>query len=38
LDLRGKATLTYGVGDAIANMRIVDAIFLSAGSGHWVNV
>ncbi len=33
--VRGEITLPYGVEDAIANMRVIDALFRSERSGHW---
>ena len=34
----GEKVLTYGVEDAIQNMKIIDAIFASAERGEWVDV
>ena len=34
----GEKVLTYGVEDAIQNMKIIDAIFASAERGAWVDV
>lgn len=36
--VRGLQALEYGVEDAIANMRVIDALFRSANSGKWENV
>jgi len=36
--VRGAAPLPYGVEDAIANMRVIDALFASERSGAWVTV
>ncbi len=33
--VRGEIALTYGVEDAIANMRVIDALFRSERSGKW---
>jgi len=33
--VRGEITLPYGVEDAIANMRVIDALFRSEKSGRW---
>jgi predicted dehydrogenase len=33
--LRGKAVPFFGIEDAIANMRVIDAIFASIKSGQW---
>jgi predicted dehydrogenase len=33
--VRGRETLAYGVGDAIAQMRVIDALFRSESSGKW---
>jgi len=33
--VRGEAPLDYGVEDAIANMRVIDALFRSERSGAW---
>jgi predicted dehydrogenase len=33
--VRGEAPLDYGVEDAIANMRVIDALFRSETSGAW---
>jgi predicted dehydrogenase len=33
--VRGKEKLTWGVGDAIQNMKIIDAFFRSEKSGRW---
>ncbi len=35
LAVRGQTALPYGVEDAIANMRALDAMFRSADSGQW---
>ena len=34
----GEATLPYGVEDAVASMRVVDALFASEKSGGWATV
>jgi predicted dehydrogenase len=36
--VRGEVTLPYGVEDAIANMRVIDAVFRSEESGRWEDV
>lgn len=36
--VRGEGTLDYGVPDAVANMRILDALYASGGSGRWEEV
>jgi predicted dehydrogenase len=36
--VRGEITLPYGVEDAIANMRVIDALFASEKTGAWVTV
>ena len=36
--VRGELALPYGVEDAIANMRVIDALFASEKSGAWVTV
>jgi len=36
--VRGQIPLPYGVEDAIANMRVMDALFASEHTGAWVNV
>jgi predicted dehydrogenase len=36
--VRGEIALPYGVEDAIANMRVIDALFASEKSGAWVTV
>jgi len=36
--VRGEIALPYGVEDAIANMRVIDALFASEKSGTWVNI
>ncbi len=33
--VRGEIELAYGVEDAIANMRVIDALFRSERSGQW---
>jgi predicted dehydrogenase len=33
--VRGEVALAYGVDDAIANMRVIDALFRSEGSRRW---
>ena len=33
--VRGEIALPYGVEDAIANMRVIDALFRSETSGAW---
>ena len=36
--IRGEIALPYGVEDAIANMRVIDALFASEKTGAWVTV
>ena len=36
--VRGEAPLPYGLDDARANMRVIDALFRSERSGHWEDV
>nr|MBP8019564.1 Gfo/Idh/MocA family oxidoreductase [Hylemonella sp.] len=36
--IRGEIALPYGAEDAIANMRVIDALFESEKSGGWVNI
>ncbi len=36
--VRGEIPLPYGVEDAIANMRVIDALFRSEQSGRWEDV
>ena len=36
--VRGEIALPYGVEDAIANMRVIDALFRSEKSGRWEDV
>jgi predicted dehydrogenase len=36
--VRGEVALPYGVEDAIANMRVIDALFRSEQTGHWETV
>lgn len=36
--VRGEEPLAFGVGDAVANMRVLDALFRSAQSGAWEKV
>jgi predicted dehydrogenase len=36
--IRGEIALPYGVEDAIANMRALDALFRSEQSGHWETI
>ena len=36
--VRGEIQLPYGVEDAIANMRVIDALFRSERSGRWEDV
>ena len=36
--VRGEMPLPWGVEDAIANMRVIDALFQSEKTGGWVNV
>ena len=36
--IRGEKVLTYGVEDALQNMKVLDAIFASAERGGWVEV
>jgi len=38
LAVRGETELPYGVEDAIANMRVIDALFRSERSGGWEEV
>lgn len=38
LAVLGEGALAYGVDDAIASMKVLDAIFASERSGGWVNV
>jgi predicted dehydrogenase len=33
--VRGEIALEHGVEDAIANMRVIDALFRSGRSGQW---
>lgn len=33
--VRGEIPLPFGVDDAIANMRVIDALFRSERSGRW---
>jgi hypothetical protein len=33
--VRGEVALPFGVDDAIANMRVIDALFRSEKSGRW---
>ncbi len=33
--VRGQAPLAYGLDDALAQMRVIDALFRSESSGHW---
>ena len=33
--VRGEIALPYGIEDAIANMRVIDALFRSEKSGNW---
>jgi predicted dehydrogenase len=33
--VRGEIALPYGIDDAIANMRVIDALFRSEKSGQW---
>jgi predicted dehydrogenase len=33
--VRGEVALPYGIEDAIANMRVIDALFRSERSGAW---
>ena len=33
--MRGEASFPYGVADAVANMRVIDALFRSEKSGRW---
>jgi len=35
LAVRGQGSLAYGVGDLLANMRVIDAILRSEASGRW---
>ena len=34
----GRAPLEFPLEDAVANMRVIDAVFRAAGSGEWVAV
>jgi predicted dehydrogenase len=36
--VRGEITLAYGIEDAIANMRVIDALFRSERSGRWEDI
>ncbi len=36
--VRGELALPYGIDDAIANMRVIDALFRSENSGRWEDV
>jgi predicted dehydrogenase len=36
--VRGEIALPYGIDDAIANMRAIDALFRSEHSGRWEDV
>jgi predicted dehydrogenase len=36
--VRGEAGLPYGIDDAIANMRVIDALFRSERTGHWESI
>jgi predicted dehydrogenase len=36
--VRGEVALPYGVDDAIANMKAIDALFRSEQSGRWENI
>ena len=36
--VRGEIPLPYGVEDAICNMRVIDALFVSEKSGGWVSL
>ena len=36
--VRGEIDLPYGVDDAIANMRVIDALFRSEKSGRWETI
>jgi len=36
--VRGLETLSYGVEDAISNMRVVDALFRSSATNRWEDV
>jgi predicted dehydrogenase len=36
--VRGEIALPYGIEDALANMRAIDALFRSEGSGRWEDV
>ena len=36
--VRGLETLSYGVEDAISNMRVVDALFRSSASNRWETI
>jgi predicted dehydrogenase len=36
--VRGEIALPYGIDDAIANMRVIDALLLSEKSGRWEDI
>ena len=36
--VRGEGALEYGVEDAIANMRVIEACFAAAKSGRWETI
>jgi len=36
--IRGEIDLPWGVEDAVANMRVIDALFRSEKSGRWEEV
>ena len=36
--VRGEIALPYGIEDAIANMRAIDALFRSERSGKWERI
>ena len=36
--IRGEIDFPYGVEDAIANMRVIDALFRSEATGRWETV
>jgi hypothetical protein len=36
--VRGEVALPFGVDDAIANMKVIDALFRSEKSGRWESI
>jgi hypothetical protein len=36
--VRGEVALPFGVDDAIANMKVIDALFRSEQSGKWESI